>query len=53
MKSKIKLALLSLSTGIALHLGCIGLGGFGGGSGGFLRFLGDLAGDALWLRGID
>lgn len=46
--NKIKLAVLTLVTGVALHLG-----GCGGGGGGFWQFWGDLVGDALWLRGID
>jgi hypothetical protein len=42
MKLRTKLALLGLSAGmIAFQLGSC------------LQFLGDLAGDALWLRGID
>jgi hypothetical protein len=42
MKLKVKLALFGLSAGmIALQFGSCA------------RFLGDLLGDALWLRGID
>lgn len=42
---KIKITVLTLVTGVALQ-GC-----FGGG--GWWQFLGDLAGDALWLGAID
>ncbi len=42
MKLRLKLTLLALSAGtLAFQLGNCA------------RFLGDLAGDALWLRGID
>ncbi|MGE0481978.1 MAG: hypothetical protein AB7Q17_16070 [Phycisphaerae bacterium] len=44
---KIRMAMLALTAGmIAFQFG-------GCSAGNLLRFLGDLAGDALWLRGID
>ncbi len=53
MKNRVMKAMIAITAGAALLQfgGCGGLGG--GGSGGWLRFLGDFVGDAIWLRAID
>lgn len=51
MKNRVMKAMIAITAGAALLQfgGC----GFGDGGGGWLRFLGDFVGDAIWLRAID